>query len=126
MTKIKVLALVHGQMSSHTVRVLAIAKALRQTGRYDIIFSGDGSYMKLVEQAGFEWIKTQLFNKEELFQRIDDNLATVYFTAGNYERYFQIEKAVIEKIRPDIIIRDHFREMAGVAAKMKEINKIFL
>jgi UDP:flavonoid glycosyltransferase YjiC (YdhE family) len=120
MTKIKVLALVHGQMSSHTVRVLAIAKAIHQTGLYDIIFSGDGLYMKLVEQAGFEWIKTQLFNKEELFQRIDDNLATVYFTAGNYEKYFQIEKTLLEKIRPDIIIRDHFREMAGVAAKMKE------
>jgi UDP:flavonoid glycosyltransferase YjiC (YdhE family) len=122
MTKIKVLALVHGQMSSHTVRVLATAKTLRQTGQYNIIFSGDGPYMKLVEQAGFEWIKTQLFNKEELFQRIDDNLATVYFTAENYEKYFQIEKAAIEKIRPDIIIRDHFREMAGVAAKIKQIR----
>jgi UDP:flavonoid glycosyltransferase YjiC (YdhE family) len=122
MTKIKVLALVHGQMSSHTVRVLAIAKALRQTGRYDIIFSGDGLYMKLVEQAGFEWIKTQLFNKEELFQRIDDNLATIYFTAENYEKYFQIEKAMIGKILPDIIIRDHFREMAGVGAKIKQIR----
>jgi UDP:flavonoid glycosyltransferase YjiC (YdhE family) len=122
MTKIKTLALVHGQMTSHTVRVLAIAKALRQTGLYDIVFSGDGPYMKFVEEAGFEWIKTQLFNKSELNQRIDDNLATVYFTSENYDEYFQIEKAVIEKVRPDIIIRDHFREMAGVAAKIKQLR----
>jgi UDP:flavonoid glycosyltransferase YjiC (YdhE family) len=122
MTKLKVLALVHGQMSSHTVRVLAIAKSLRQTGRYDIIFSGDGPYMKLAEQAGFELIKTQLVDRDELYQRIDDDLATIYYTAKNYEKYFEIEKAVIEKYRPDIIIRDHFREFAGVAAKVKQIR----
>jgi UDP:flavonoid glycosyltransferase YjiC (YdhE family) len=122
MAKIKVLALVHGQMSSHTVRALAIAKALRQTDRYEIIFSGDGPYMKLAEQAGFEWTKTQLVNRSELYQRIEDGLATIYYTAKNYEKYFEIEKAVIEKHRPDIIIRDHFREFAGVAAKIKQIR----
>ena len=122
MSKLKVLALVHGGMTSHTVRVLAIAKAMRQTGRYEIIFSGDGPYMKFVEQAGFEWIKTELVGKEELNQRIEDNLATVYYTAKNYEKYFEIEKAVIEKYRPDIIIRDHFREMAGAAAKIGQIR----
>ena len=122
MAKIKVLALVHGQMSSHTVRVLTIAKALRQTGRYEIIFSGDGPYMKLVEQAGFEWIKTQLVDRNELYQRIEDELATIYYTAKNYEKYFEIEKTVIEKYRPDIIIRDHFREFAGVAAKIAQIR----
>jgi|GEM_PF-7088333 len=122
MAKIKVLALVHGQMSSHTVRVLAIAKALRQTNQYEIVFSGDGPYMKLAEQAGFEWIKTQLVDRSELYQRIDDNLATVYYTAKNYEEYFEIEKTLIEKVRPDIILRDHFREFAGVAAKISSIR----
>ena len=80
MAKLKVLALVHGQMSSHTVRVLAIAKALRQTNQYEIIFSGNGPYMKLVEEAGFEWIKTELVSKEELYSRIEQNLATIYYT----------------------------------------------
>lgn len=122
MTKLKVLALIHGQMSSHTVRALAIAKALRQTGRYEIIFSGNGPYMKLVEQAGFEWTKTQLVDRNELYQRIEDGLATIYYTAKNYEKYFEIEKAVIEKYRPDIIIRDHFREFAGAASKLKQIR----
>jgi len=122
MAKLKILALVHGQMSSHTVRVLAIAKALRLTGRYEIIFSGDGPYMKFVEDAGFEWIKTELVSKEELYSRIEQNLATVYYTAKNYEKYFEIEKAVIEKFRPDIIFREHFREFAGVAAKISSIR----
>lgn len=118
MTKLKILALVHGQMSSHTIRVVAIAKALRSTGRYDITFSGDGPYMKLVRDGGFDWIKTELISNRELFSRIDENLATVYYTAENYEKYFEIEKAAIENFRPDIILRDHFREMAGVAAKI--------
>ena len=122
MPKLKLLALVHGQMSSHTVRVLAIAKALRQTNQYKIVFSGNGPYMKFVEDAGFEWVRTELVSKEELYSRIEQNLATIYYTKDNYEKYFQIEKAVIEKIRPDIIVREHFREMAGVAAKMKEIR----
>ncbi len=122
MAKLKVLALVHGQMSSHTVRVLAIAKVLRQTGRYDITFSGNGPYIKSVEDAGFAWIKTELISSKELFSRIDENLATVYYTAENYEKHFKIEKATIEKFRPDIILRDHFREMAGVAAKISGIR----
>jgi UDP:flavonoid glycosyltransferase YjiC (YdhE family) len=124
MSKMKVLALVHGQMSSHTVRVVAIAKALRQTNLYDIVFSGDGPHMKFVEDAGFEWIKTELVSSKELFSRIDENLATVYYTAENYEKYFEIEKAVIEKFRPDIILREHFREMAGVVAKRQQ-SRIF-
>jgi UDP:flavonoid glycosyltransferase YjiC (YdhE family) len=98
--KLKILALVHGGMTSHTVRIVAIAKALRQTNRYEVIFSGDGPYMKFVEQ----------------------NLATVYYTAKNYEKYFEIEKTVIEKFRPDIILREHFREMAGVASKISSIR----
>lgn len=122
MAKLKVLALVHGGMTSHTVRIVAIAKALRLTGLYDITFSGDGPYMKFVEDAGFEWIKTELVSKEELYSRIEQNLATVYYTAKNYEKYFEIEKTLIEGCRPDTIIRDHFREFAGVAAKISRIR----
>ena len=122
MGKIRILALIHGGMTSHTVRVTAIAKALRSTGLYNITFSGDGPHMKIVEEAGFEWVKTELVGKDELYSRIEQNLATIYYTKNNYEKYFEIEKAVIEKFRPDIIVREHFREMAGVAAKMKEIR----
>ncbi|MGA2914607.1 MAG: nucleotide disphospho-sugar-binding domain-containing protein [Sedimentisphaerales bacterium] len=122
MGKIRTLALIHGGMTSHTVRVTAIAKALRSTGLYNITFSGDGPYMKIVEQAGFEWIKTQLVSREELFSRIDQNLATVYYTAENYEKYFEIEKTLLDKFRPEIILREHFREMAGVAAKRAKMR----
>ena len=122
MRKLKILALVHGQWSSHTVRVLAIAKALRRTDQYEIIFSGSGPYMKFVEQADFEWIDTPLIDIEELYQRIDEGVASVYYTAENYEKYFEVEKNIIEENRPDIIIRDHFRDFGGVAAKIKQIR----
>jgi UDP:flavonoid glycosyltransferase YjiC (YdhE family) len=124
MGKIKILALIHGGMTSHTVRVTAIAKALRATELYNITFSGDGPHMKIVEDAGFEWIKTELVSREELFSRIDQNLATIYYTAENYQKYFEIEKTLLDKFRPDIILREHFREMAGVAAKRAE-TRIF-
>ena len=122
MKKLKILALVHGQWSSHTVRVLAIAKALRRTDQYEIIFSGSGPYMKFIEQADFEWIDTPLIDIEELYQRIDEGVASVYYTAENYEKYFEVEKNIIEENRPDIIIRDHFRDFGGVAAKIKQIR----
>lgn len=122
MSRLNVLALVHGGMTSHTVRVVAIAKALRQSGQYDITFSGDGPHMKIAQDAGFEWIKTELVSREELFSRIDENLATVYYTAGNYQKYFEIEKSLLDRFRPDIILREHFREMAGAAAKIDDIR----
>ena len=122
MEKIRILALIHGGMTSHTVRVTAIAKALRSAGLFDITFSGDGPHMKIVEDAGFEWIKTELVSREELFSRIDQNLATIYYTAENYEKYFEIERDLLEKFRPDIILREHFREMAGVAAKRAKMR----
>ena len=56
--KIKVMGLVHGELMTHTVRIVSIAKALRKSGNYDIVFSGNGPYMSLVEDAGFDWIQT--------------------------------------------------------------------
>ncbi len=113
----KVLALVHGGLSSHTVRIVAIAKALREAGGYDILFSGTGPQMRRVESAGFEWVDTPIVSKDELYDRLAGRVVSIVFDRDNYEHYFNVEHELIRRHRPDIIVRDLFREFAGVAAK---------
>lgn len=114
---IKLLALVHAGMSSHTVRVVSVAKALRDSGRCDVLFSGQGPWMSLVQDAGFEAIETSLISKQELYDRLHGRVVSVVYDKSNLEHYFDIESRLLEATKPDIILRDHFRELAGIAAK---------
>ena len=113
----KVLGLVHGELSSHTVRIVEIAKALNKTGDFHIVFSGMGPFMKFAEDAGFECIRTQTIPKEKLFGKVSRNLAYQVFNRYNFEYFYSAENNLLMHHRPDIIIRDLFREFAGVSAK---------
>ncbi len=115
---IKLLALVHAGMSSHTIRIVEICKKLRETGEYTILFSGQGPWMSLVEQAGFDYIETPQMTKKELYDRLEGKVVSVVFDESNYDEFFENEKRLIEATGPDIILRDLFREMAGVASKL--------
>jgi len=117
---IKLLTLVHGYYSSHTVRPLEIAKALRETGEYNITFSGEGEWMKLVEEAGFKWVRTELFPKRKILDLIEDHLVPRIFDNKDAERFYKIEEKLLKEQKPDIILRDHFRELAGIASKTQE------
>ena len=118
---IKLLALVHGYYSSHTVRPLELAKALRETGKYDITFSGEGEYMKsLVEPAGFKWVKTEAFPKRKILDLIEDHLVPRIFDYETAEKFYKIEDELLKEQKPDIILRDMFRELAGIASKAQE------
>lgn len=125
-SKIKVLGLVHGYFTSHTVRVLEIAKALRKTGIYEIVFSGRGQFMKLVEEAGFEWIDTDILSEDSLFNEANDKGIFWYGTTEIVEQQYETERVVIEQYKPDIIIRDAFRDLAGIVAKKDNIFDVLL
>lgn len=125
--KTKVLALVHGEYICHTIRVLEIAKALRQTGEHDITFSGTGKYMdSLVKPAGFEYIDTPSISPSKVSYNIEHKLVPEIFNQQDAEKYFQIESELLTKQKPDIILRDHFREFAGIIAKKQGIYDIFV
>jgi len=113
----KVLGLVHGELSSHTVRIVEIAKALNKTGDFHIMFSGTGPCMRFAKDAGFECIHTQTISKEKLFGKVSENLAYRVFNRYNFEYFYSEENNLLLHHRPDIIIRDLFREFAGVSAK---------
>jgi len=124
MKKTKVLGLVFGGDvgSSHTVRVLEIAKALRETGNYDILFSGAGPYMKKVEDAGFKYINTKGLDAKEVL-KIMGKFIPRFYSRKNIKELFSIEDTLLREQKPDIIIRDNFRELAGVAAKQVGITE---
>ncbi len=123
----KVLGLVHGELSSHTVRIVEIAKALSKAGDFHILFSGMGPCMKFAEDAGFECIRTQTISKEKLFGKVSENLAYRVFNRYNFEYFYSEENNLLLHHRPDIIIRDLFREFAGVSAKkpMRRVYDVF-
>ena len=125
--KKNLLALVHGGYASHTVRVLEFAKKLRETGEYDILFSGTGEYMeKLIIPAGFEYVETETLPKSHIGNILENKFVPQMFDKKSAEKYFKIESDLLKKYKPDMIMRDLFREPAGIAAKLQGIYDIFV
>ena len=123
MGKLKVLGLVHGEFSSHTVRVLEIAKTLREKG-YDISFSGQGNQMSNVEKQGFRVVETRTVPGSEVLKGIEGKLFPVIFHRENIEYFFKEEDELLRREKPDMIIRDSFRELAGIASKQYGIYDV--
>jgi UDP:flavonoid glycosyltransferase YjiC (YdhE family) len=121
---IKAAALVHGELSSHTVRILEIARELRRTGSFEIVFAGSGPFMGLVEEAGFDWYQTQAVSKGELYRKLDGSVIEAIYDRYNYDHFFQVEDIFLREYQPDLIFRDLFREMAGVSSKQAD-NRVF-
>ena len=96
--KKNLLALVHGEWASHTVRALEVAKALRETNEYDITFSGSGEYMdKFVRSAGFDYIETPTLPKEKIYDTITMKLSPRVFSFEDAEKYYQVESELLAK-----------------------------
>ncbi|MBU3913608.1 MAG: hypothetical protein KKB21_01670 [Nanoarchaeota archaeon] len=123
---IRVLGLVHGEFSSHTVRILEIAKALRELGGYDVSFSGSGKNMRAVEREGFRVIETKTVPGREILDGIENELFPTIFHSGNIDELFLEEDALLRREKPDVILRDSFRELAGIAAKQYGIYDVFV
>lgn len=125
-TLIKVLGLVYGGYSSHTARVLEIAKALRETGRYSVLFSGSGPFMKLVEQEGFEWVETPTIPLEKLLEGERKDGLFGYYDSDTVNKQYEIEFSLLKQYAPDIIIRDEFRDIAALTAKVAGVYDVYL
>ena len=84
--------------------------------------SGQGPYMKLAEDAWFDPIDTPTVPKAKVFEEFGKTLGSVFFDEDNFEYYFSQEDSLLRNHKPDIIIRDHFREFAGVAVKQPPLT----
>ena len=114
----KVLGLVQGEYSSHTAKIVEICKALRNLGNYEIEFSGNGQFMSLAESAGFPIIQTKTLTKERINRALEKSLTPHFYSDELVEELYKVEHTLLQKQKPDIIIRDHFREIAGISARL--------
>jgi UDP:flavonoid glycosyltransferase YjiC (YdhE family) len=114
----KILVMPDGNWLSHTSRPFEIAKVLREQG-HDVIFAGDGHYMKLPRDEGFQVLPIVTINPDRV-------LACSRRGRANWYRYRLIEQCVDEElelfkvVKPDLVLTD-FRlplstscELAGV------------
>jgi len=120
----KVLGLVQGEYSSHTAKIVEICKALRNLGNYEIEFSGNGQFMSLAESAGFPIIQTKTLTKERINRALEKSLTPHFYSDELVEELYKVEHTLLQKQKPDIIIRDHFREIAGISAKVHGIYDV--
>ena len=121
----RVLCLVHGGFSSHTVRVLEIAKHLRIFGRFEILFSGSGPYMELVDRAGFHVEPTPTIPAETMETSMRRLIPNVW-TAARLAEFYPVEEALLQRVRPEIVLRDHGRELASFAARRMGIYDVLV
>ncbi len=127
MEKQKVLGLPYsGNLgTSHLVRVLAICEGLKNTGEHDITIAGENHHEGLIRNQGFEFIYTPGV-KPELISKSMSTFIPRLYTPKMVEYFSKIEEELLKTQKPDIIIRDNFRDLAGIHAKKQGIFDVFL
>lgn len=107
-----------GNFLAHTTRPFEVAKNLREVG-YEIIFAGEGQYMKLPMEAGFQVLDIKTINPEKVME-------CARKTRCNFYDYILVKELVeaelqlFKQIKPDLVLSD-FRiplstscELAGI------------
>jgi len=127
MKKQKVLGLPYsGNLGiSHLVRVLAICEGLKNTGECDMAISGENHHKELIKSQGFEFIYTPGV-KPELITKSMSRFVPRLYTKKMAEYFSKIEEDLLKTQKPDIVVRDNFRDLAGIHAKKQGIFDVFL
>ena len=123
--KKKVLGLVHGGYSSHTIRVVEVGKALSETGDFDVAFSGSGPHIKLAEETGLRCIRTPVVDMRQVEEEVAKFIPRIY-TKRDSLVFFAEEDNLLEEEKPDIIVRDSLREFAGISSKVRGIFDVHI
>jgi len=117
----KIMAAVNGDYRSITVRLLTIARALREREDYEIVFSGSGNYMDCVD---FPRIETEHLRASELEKKMTIKDALCVYTPENLDSLLESEEKAVEEVKPDVIIRDILRDPLAIVAKRHNIPDI--
>lgn len=116
-----VLMLPFGDALAHTVRLLEVAKILREHG-HRVVFASDGRYLALVREAGFPVLPLMEVDVEWLLRQTRRGLLPI--SAGMVDRFVQEELALFEEIKPDIIVRDlaHATRISAEVARLPLVS----
>jgi UDP:flavonoid glycosyltransferase YjiC (YdhE family) len=115
-----ILIIPFGHVLAHASRCLMIGRGLRELGDR-VVFGGDGRYLELARQDGFE-VKTSLEIDFGLFlTRARKLFAGVgSYTADLIDRMVQDELRLYREIKPDLVVYD-FHPTAATSAQLAGI-----
>lgn len=114
----KILCMPDGNWLSHTSRPFEITKVLRKMG-YDIVFAGDGEYMKLPGKEGFPVIPIKTINPERVLKCSRNGRAN-WYNYGLIKECVEEELKLFEKERPDLVLTD-FRLPLSTSTELAQI-----
>ena len=102
--KKKILVMPDGNWLSHTSRSFEIAKELRERG-YEVIFAGDGQYMQLPREAGFQVISIKTISPERVLSCSRSGRAN-WYDYDLIKACIKAELQLFDRIKPDLVLTD--------------------
>ncbi len=116
--KKRILVMPDGNWLAHTSRPLEIAKVLREKG-YEVVFAGEGRFMRLPEEAGFPVYPVKTIDPEYVMHLARKGRVNWYY----YELIDELineELKLFEDIKPDLVLSD-FRLTLSTSCELAEI-----
>jgi len=114
----KILCMPDGNWLSHTSRPLEITKVLRNMG-YEIIFAGEGEYLKLPKEEGFPVVSVKTIDPDRVLRCSRSGRANWY----NYElikECVEEELMLFDREKPDLVMTD-FRLPLSTSTELANI-----
>lgn len=114
----KILVMPDGNWLAHVSRPFEIAKVLRQMGR-EVVFAGEGQYMKLPRKAGFSTIPIKTIEPHRVLECARRGRTNPY----DYTLLKELVKKdlkLFDKIKPDLVLGD-LRPSLSTSCKVGKI-----
>jgi len=100
----KILAMPDGNWLAHVSRPLEVAKALRAMG-HEVIFAGEGQYMKLPRRAGFIILPARTVDPDRLLECVRRGRTNPY-DYGLLKELVKEDLEIFDRINPDLVFAD--------------------
>jgi MGT family glycosyltransferase len=114
----KILVMPDGNWLAHVSRPFEIAKRLRQMG-HEVIFGGDGEYMKLPRKADFATLAVKTIDPDRVLECVRRGRTNPY-DYSLLEEFVREELQLFDKTKPDLVLGD-FRPSLSTSCKAAEI-----
>jgi MGT family glycosyltransferase len=120
MTK-KILVMLDGNFLAHTSRPFEVAKILRESG-FETIFAGEGQYMNLPKDAGFQVIDIKTINPEIVMKCARQSRCNFY-DYPLIKELVELELELLEQVKPDLVVAD-FRVPLSTSCEIAAISLV--
>ncbi len=108
-----------GNWLSHVSRPLEIAKALRELGGYHIVFAGEGAYMRLPRECGFE-VRPALTHNPDHVMRCSRSGRANWWDYQTLAAHVEADLEVFTHEKPDLVLGD-FRLSLSTSCEFAKI-----